>query len=338
MHSIADAPSLSGNDCLRHLDLPPASTDALIRHFKLSEADPDTVCLLVDGGTEGWRGHAKVTVPMATSCIECTRDAAPAEGDLHLHMCTIAHVPRTPEHCIMYVQEVLWHKLEYLHSHTHYQLSGRPARSGEGEVGWETNGDGENVAAVELDKDDEEHMTWLWARACERARYFGIPEPSYADTMRVVKGIIPAVGSTNALVSAMGINEALKFAADLVQRADNRYLNYLSDQYANGANIQVTQYRRNKRCAHCHDRTRFVVPRTATMLQLVAVLRHVAVLDKPFISIKGDLPPNVRSPVAFNHRVDMDKSEMLCEDRFMEDVVYEASEGKKTFKFEIQYE
>ena len=69
---------------------------------------PDQVIPIVDGGTEGFKGNARVIIPGKTACIECTLDLFPPQ--INFPLCTIAHTPRLPEHCVEYVKILLWPK------------------------------------------------------------------------------------------------------------------------------------------------------------------------------------------------------------------------------------
>lgn len=166
---------------------------SLLTYEEDGSLDQSSVVPLVDGGTEGFKGNARVILPGLTACVECTLDFYPPQ--INFPLCTIAHTPRLPEHCIEYVRILLWPK---------------------------ENPFGENVP---IDGDDPEHIMWIMQKSQERAEEFHITGISYRLTQGVVKNIIPAVASTNAVIAAICATEVFKIAVSCFSPLNN-FMNF----------------------------------------------------------------------------------------------------------------
>ncbi|XP_060556488.1 NEDD8-activating enzyme E1 catalytic subunit-like [Ruditapes philippinarum] len=161
--------------------------------YEDGELQQESLIPMVDGGTEGFKGNARVILPGMTACVECTLDLYPPQ--VNFPLCTIAHTPRLPEHCIEYVRILLWPKEEPF---------------------------GEGVA---IDGDDPKHIKWIMEKSVERANEFNITGITYRLTQGVVKRIIPAVASTNAVIAAACATEVFKIATSCCMPLNN-YMNF----------------------------------------------------------------------------------------------------------------
>ena len=169
---------------------------------------------LIDGGTEGepnqdinplqqianktfqlgFKGQSRVILPTITSCIECQLEMHAPRAAVPL--CTLATIPRQPAHCIEWAHIIAWSS---------------------------------ERKDIILDTDDPEHINWLYQKALARAQEFNIQGVTYSMTQGVVKNIIPAIASTNAIIAASCCNEAFKIVTSTNPFLSN-YMMYSGDE------------------------------------------------------------------------------------------------------------
>eukprot|EP01027_Heterolobosea_sp_BB2_P015480 GEZU01022135.1.p1 GENE.GEZU01022135.1~~GEZU01022135.1.p1 ORF type:complete len:436 (-),score=125.25 GEZU01022135.1:60-1367(-) len=228
------------------------------------EIDTSTVIPLIDGGTEGFKGQARVILPKITACFECTLDLFPPQ--VNYPICTIAFTPRLPEHCIEYASAVEWKK---------------------------TFGDDKKI-----DGDNPEHIEWLFKTASERAEKFKIPGVTYRLTQGVVKNIIPAIASTNAIISAACTNEAFKYVTKVTQSLDD----YMMYNGAEGIYTYTYQNERKPDCNACgHGKPKpFEIQPTETLQDLLDRLKSSKEfqLQKPSIRTEDNRSLYMSHPAA----------------------------------------
>ncbi|XP_015783438.1 NEDD8-activating enzyme E1 catalytic subunit [Tetranychus urticae] len=176
--------------------------------------DQSSIIPLVDGGSEGFKGNARVIIPGMTACIECTLDLFPPQ--INYPLCTIANTPRLPEHCIEYVRVLLWNREKPF-------------------------GD------VAIDGDDASHIQWIYEKSAERASQFNINGVTYRLTQGVVKRIIPAVASTNAIIAAVCSTEVFKITTSCCTAMNN----YMVFNDVDSIYTYTYEAERNPNCLAC---------------------------------------------------------------------------------------
>ena len=184
----------------------------LVEFDEKGNPDLSTVIPFVDGGTEGFRGQTKVIIPYKTSCFDCGQELINTNRNTFA-MCTIAENPRVPEHCIEYAFTIEWDK-----NHN------RP-----------------------VDKDSIEDVEWIYKTALERAKKYKIEGVTYNLTLGVIKNVIPAIASTNSLIAASTVMEALKIWAGFSKRLDN-YFMYMGHE---GLYSSTLVYEKLDNCKTC---------------------------------------------------------------------------------------
>lgn len=210
----------------------------------------------------GFKGQARVILPTLSSCIECQLDMHAPRAAVPL--CTLATIPRQPQHCIEWAHIIAWEE------HRKDEI---------------------------LDTDDPEHITWLFEKASRRAEEFKISGVTYSLTQGVVKNIIPAIASTNAIVAASCCNEAFKIATSC-----NPYLvNYMMYSGDEGVYTYTFEHDQKPDCPVCGNIARsLTVDPTATLEEFINSLgeRAEAQLKKPTLrsesaSLYYQYPPDL---------------------------------------------
>nr|WCZ58532.1 NEDD8-activating enzyme E1 catalytic subunit [Andalucia godoyi] len=194
------------------------------------QVDPASIIPMIDGGTEGFQGNIRVIIPKQTACFECTLFLFPPQQTYPL--CTIKNTPRLAEHCVQYAVLILW---------------------------------GEQHKGETLDGDDPNHVKWVFERSAERARAFGIQGVTYRLAQGVMKNIIPAIASTNAIISAACANEAVKIISRILPRMDN-YMLYNGEE---GVYSFAYANPRSDDCVVCGDPVVICPPSSVPLRALV---------------------------------------------------------------------
>jgi len=193
----------------------------------------------------GFKGQSRVILPTLSSCIECQLDMhAPRPA---VPLCTIATIPRQPQHCIEWAHQIAWQ---------------------------------EKRKDEPFDSDDMEHISWVYNAALERAQQFHIHGVTFQMTQGVVKNIIPAIASTNAVIAASTTSEVLKIAASCNPYLDN-YMMYAGEE---GVYTYTFQAEQKPDCPVCGNLARKIeVNPNMTLQDFIESLgeRAEAQLKKP---------------------------------------------------------
>lgn len=68
--------------------------------------NPESLKPLIDGGTEGFKGQSRIILPTLSSCYECSLEMLTPQTAVPI--CTLASIPRQPEHCIEWASILEW--------------------------------------------------------------------------------------------------------------------------------------------------------------------------------------------------------------------------------------
>ncbi|KIJ36495.1 hypothetical protein M422DRAFT_76234 [Sphaerobolus stellatus SS14] len=232
----------------------------------VDEENPESLKPLIDGGTEGFKGQARVILPTITSCYECSLDML--NKPTAFPICTIANTPRLPEHCIEFASVLEWPRL-------------RPD--------------------IKMDTDDPDHIEWLYRIASARAKEFAIDGVTWSLTQGVVKNIIPAIASTNAIIAASCCNEAFKIATSTAAQLNNYFMFIGTD----GVYSYTFEHEKRADCPVCGGEAKQIeIGREWTLERLIENLieRQDFQIKKPSLSSETAGPLYFQGPPQLEER------------------------------------
>lgn len=111
-----------------------------------------------------------------------------------------------PEHCVEWVTSILWPKEQPFGQGTISSPSIRTLFLKL--IDFSTD--------IKIDGDSVEHIQWIVEHATKRANDHNITGINFRFTQGVVKRIIPAVASTNAVIASICATEVFKLATSYV--------------------------------------------------------------------------------------------------------------------------
>jgi len=100
---------------------------------------------------------------------------------------------------------------------------------------------------IEINGDNPAHIKWLFEKASERAADCKIEGVTLKLTQGVVKRIIPAIASTNAIIAASCANEAFKIATS----CSHHLKNWMLYNGTESVYTSTTKYSKNEDCLVC---------------------------------------------------------------------------------------
>jgi len=245
---------------------------------------PETIIPLIDGGSEAFKGQARVIIPRITSCFECSIETFPPQTQFPL--CTVAETPRKPDHCIAYILFAVNKALSNPEADQIYEAFVQ------------------RFGTSKLNCDDYEHMHFIYEHAKERANAFNIEGVTYMLTMGVVKNIIPAVASTNAIIAAACVNEAFK----VMSWASQSLNSYWMYNGTGGVYTYTFVFEKKEGCAVCDStEVRKSISPRMTLQEFIDDLIADASLQleapsiaKPGLSLFLQRPPALRAQTEAN--------------------------------------
>lgn len=137
-----------------------------------------------------------------------------------------------------------------------------------------------------VDKDSIEDVTWIYENALKRADSFGIQGVTYQLTLGVIKNVIPAIASTNAIIAASTCLEAIKILSGSSKVLNNN-MAYMGHE---GLYCQSTFLERKEGCNICGSkRIELEVSKSTLLREFIERIKKELNAQEPSFYIGNDI-------------------------------------------------
>jgi ubiquitin-activating enzyme E1 C len=121
-----------------------------------------------------------------------------------------------------------------------------------------------------------QHISWVYEKALERSRDYGIEGVTYQLTQGVVKNIIPAIASTNAIIAGICTLETLKIISMCSTGLDNMLMYVGTDSVYTLA----ARYEKDGTCVCCAPPVEMMAACSDTLEALVSRVMDKLSIEK----------------------------------------------------------
>ena len=142
-------------------------------------------------------------------------------------------------------------------------------------------------AEVGVDGDNPQHLQWIFERALSRAKSYNITGVTYRLTQGVVKRIIPAVASTNAVIAGLCCNEVVKLLTGIYKGSTllNFEESFMNFNQIEGVYSFAFPTERKENCSACSNKpVPLELSSKSTVAEFLEQLKQKFDLENPSVT------------------------------------------------------
>lgn len=135
-----------------------------------------------------------------------------------------------------------------------------------------------------IDTDSIDDVKWVHDKAIERGNQYGISGVDMSLTLGVLKNVIPAIASTNAIIAAETVLETLKILTNFSKVLDN-YFMYMGHQSLYASH---DRYEKSSLCNVCNDPVKMYKKKETKLKEIIEELKEKNKLEDPSINYEAN--------------------------------------------------